>query len=182
MKLKKTTLDGSYEINPDEKADNRGFFTRYWCKKEYSSLGLDANIVQINSSMSKNKGTIRGLHFQYPPKAETKIIRCIRGSIFDVIVDIRQGSKTYGQWFGKELNEKNRAMMYVPQGFAHGFQTLIKNVELLYLHSEYYSKEHEGGLLYNDINVGIDWPLAMTEISPRDKSHPTLNELEPFKI
>jgi dTDP-4-dehydrorhamnose 3,5-epimerase len=182
MIFNKTTLEGSYIIKLDEQEDNRGEFARYWCKKEYSSFGLDANIAQINYSMNKKKGVIRGMHFQRQPKAETKIVRCINGAIWDVIVDIRESSKTFGKWFGTKLTAENRSMIYVPKGFAHGFQSLVDNVELLYLHSEFYSKIDEGGLLCNDISVGIDWPIPISEISERDKSHPTINELEPVKL
>jgi dTDP-4-dehydrorhamnose 3,5-epimerase len=182
LKFTELPLKGAYTIDLDKREDDRGFFARYWCKNEFEELGLDTNIVQINNSVSSQKGTLRGLHYQRPPKAETKIVRCIYGSIFDVIVDIRHGSKTYGQGFGKELNGENRTMMYVPKGFAHGFQTMADNVELLYLHSEFYSKEDEGGLLCNDKEIAIDWPLPISEISERDKSHPRLNELEPIKL
>jgi len=182
LKFTELPLKLAYTVDLEKRGDERGFFARYWCQNEFSKLGLDANIVQINNSMSRYKGTIRGLHFQRPPKAETKIVRCIRGSIWDVIVDIRSESPTYGDWYGFELNEDNRTMMYIPKGFAHGFQTMVDNVELLYLHSEFYSKEDEGGLLYNDKDVAIDWPMPVSEISEKDKLHPTLNELEPIKL
>ena len=136
----------------------------------------------MNTTLSKKQSTVRGLHFQRPPKAETKIVRCISGSIWDVIVDIRENSPTYGKWYGVELNDNNRTMMYVPKGFAHGFQTLVDNVELLYLHSEFYSKKHEGGLLYADKTVNIDWPLPVSGISERDKVHPMLSELNPIRL
>jgi dTDP-4-dehydrorhamnose 3,5-epimerase len=175
-------LKGAYTIDLDKREDDRGFFARYWCKNEFAKFGLDTNIVQINNSLSKTKGTIRGLHFQRPPKAETKIIRCFKGSIWDVIIDIRLDSPTYGEWYGYELNEENRTMMYVPKGFAHGFQTLVDDVELLYLHSEFYSKNNEAGLFYNDEDIAIDWPLSVTEITSRDKSHPKLRDIEPIKL
>ncbi|SVE03487.1 uncharacterized protein METZ01_LOCUS456341 [marine metagenome] len=175
-------LKGAYTIDLEKREDGRGFFARYWCKKKFEELGLDTNIVQINNSVSTQKGTLRGLHYQRPPKAETRIVRCIRGSIWDVIVDIREGSSTYGKWYSTELNDNNRTMMYVPQGFAHGFQTMVDNVELLYLHSEFYSIGDGGGLFYNDKDVAIDWPLPVSVISKRDRSHPALNELEPIKL
>jgi len=175
-------LKGSYTVDIDKREDDRGFFARYYCIKEFEKEGLTTNIVQMNSTLSKKKGTIRGLHFQRQPKAETKVVRCISGSIWDVIVDIRENSPTYGKWYGLELSSNNRTMMYVPKGFAHGFQTLVDNVELLYLHSEFYSKQLEGGLLYNDKALAIDWPLPVSEISKRDKSHPALYELEPIKL
>ena len=175
-------LKGAYIINLDKKEDKRGFFARLYCREEFEKQGLITNLVQMNTTLSREKGTIRGLHFQNLPKAEVRIVRCLRGKIWDVIVDIRAKSPTYGQWYGKELNEENRTMMYVPKGFAHGFQTLIDNVELLYLHSEFYSKEHEGGLLYADKTVNIDWPLPVSEISERDKVHPMLSELNPIRL
>ena len=182
MKFTELPLKGAYTIDLEKMEDDRGFFARYWCKNEFEELGLDANIVQINNSMSRYKGTLRGLHFQCPPKAETKIVRCIYGTIWDVIVDIRESSPTYGKWYGTELNDINRTMMYVPKGFAHGFQTLVDNVELLYLHSEFYSQKHESGLSYNDKTIAIDWPLPVSEISERDKLYPTLNKLDPINL
>lgn len=182
LKFVELPLKGSYTIDLEKLEDERGFFARYWCKNELSKIGLDANIVQINNSVSKTKGTIRGLHFQRPPTAETKIIRCIKGSIWDVIVDIRFESPTYGKWCGYELTEDNRTMLYVPKGFAHGFQTLVDDVELLYLHSEFYSKNNEGGLSYSDLDLAIDWPLPVAEITSKDKSHPTLRDIQPIKL
>ncbi len=182
MKFTKLLLQGAYTIDLEKQSDERGFFARYWCQNELAEMGLDTHVVQVSNSMSRQQGTLRGLHFQRPPKAETKIVRCIRGAIWDVIVDIRAGSPTFGKWCGMELNESNRTMMYVPKGFAHGFQTLTDDVEILYLHSEFYSKENEGGLLYNDEGVGIEWPLAISEISERDKSHPILSELNPIEL
>lgn len=180
LKFKELPLKGAYIINLDKMEDERGFFARYWCKNEFEECGLDTNLVQINNSMNRSKGTLRGLHYQCQPKSETKIVRCIHGSIWDVIVDIRAGSPSFGKWYGEELNDKNRTMMYVPHGFAHGFQTLTDNVELLYLHSQFYSQEHEHGLLYSDKSVNIEWPLPVSVISERDKSHSMLSELKPF--
>lgn len=175
-------LKGAYIINLDKKEDKRGFFARFYCKKEFKKQGLNTNLVQMNTTLSRKKGTIRGLHFQRPKKSEAKVVRCLRGAIWDVIVDIQVNSPTYGEWYGTELNDENRTMMYLPKGFAHGFQTLVDNVELLYLHSEFYSAEHEGGLLYNDVMVDIDWPLPVSEISERDMLHPYLNQLEPIEL
>ena len=175
-------LEGAYSINIDKKDDSRGFFARLYCREEFEKQGLITNLVQMNTTLSREKGTIRGLHFQNLPKAEVRIVRCLRGKIWDVIVDIRAKSPTYGQWYGKELNEENRTMMYVPKGFAHGFQTLVDDVELLYLHSNFYSSEHEGGILYNDNTVGVDWPLPVSEISERDTLHPRLNQVKPIDL
>ena len=173
-------LKGAFLIQLDKKEDNRGFFARFYCKEEFEKQGLDTNLVQMNTSFTKRKGTIRGFHFQSSPKTETKVVRCIHGAIWDVIVDIRAGSTTYGKWYGAELNWINRTMMYIPKGFAHGFQTLTDDVDQLYLHSEFYSPEHEGGLIYNDPVMSIRWPLPVTEISPTDQSHPLLEEITPI--
>lgn len=175
-------LKGAYIINLDKIEDNRGFFARFYCIEEFEKQGLNTNLVQMNTTLSRKKGIIRGLHFQRPPKAEIKVVRCLRGAIWDVIVDLRANSPTFGQWLSEELNDENRSMMYVPEGFAHGFQTISEDVELLYLHSEFYSAVHEGGLLYNDQAVGIDWPLPVSEISERDTLHSHLNQLEPIII
>ena len=175
-------LEGSYLINLDKKEDSRGFFSRFYCKEEFKNHGLDSTLVEINTSQTIQKGTVRGMHFQYPPKAQTRVVRCLRGAIWDVIVDLRQDSLSYGQWFGSELNAENRSMMYVPKGFAHGFQTLSNEVEMLYLHSEFFSPTHEGSLIYDDPIVGIHWPLPISEISNRDATNPFLNELKTITL
>ena len=175
-------LKGAYTIDLEKREDGRGFFARFFCSEEFENQGLNISVIQMNTTLSKERGTVRGLHFQRPPKAEIKIVRCISGSIWDVIVDIRKSSPTYGKWYAAELNDNNRTMMYVPKGFAHGFQTLADNVELLYLHSEFYSKKNEGGLLYADKTVNIDWPLPVSDISERDKVHPMLSELNPIRL
>ena len=139
MLFNELSLKGSYLIDLEKREDRRGFFARYFCKKEFSLHNLATDWAQVNTSFTSKKGTIRGIHFQRPPKAEAKLVRSLKGSIFDVIVDLRANSSTYGKWVGKELNDKNRKMMYVPEGFGHGFQTLTSNVELLYFHSESYN-------------------------------------------
>ncbi|MFX1590950.1 MAG: dTDP-4-dehydrorhamnose 3,5-epimerase family protein [Promethearchaeota archaeon] len=139
-------------------------------------MAHDKEIVQINNSVTKLKGSVRGMHFQYPPKAEIKIIKCIKGKVFDVAVDIRKNSTTFLEWHGEVLTEDNFIMLYIPQGFAHGFQTLEDNTELLYLHTEFYSPEFEGGLLYNDPILNITWPLDVADISQRDMKHPLLTD------
>ena len=182
MKFTELPLKGAFIIDLEKREDARGFFARYWCQEELVQIGLDANIVQINNSMTQYKGTVRGLHFQRPPKAETKIVRCIRGAVWDVIVDLRQCSPTYRKWHAVELNEENRIMIYIPKGFAHGFQTLADSTELLYLHSEFYSSEHEGGLRYDDPSVGVQWSIPMTAISVKDQNYPFLDELAPMTL
>ncbi|WP_208678363.1 dTDP-4-dehydrorhamnose 3,5-epimerase [Synechococcus elongatus] len=182
MKFTPTTLDGSYLIDLDAKEDERGFFARCFCKNEFYNHGLNAQWVQINNSLTKGKGTLRGLHFQYPPHAEVKLVRCLTGKIWDVIVDLRLGSNTYGQWFGAELSGINRTMMYVPKGFAHGFISLEDNSEILYLVSEFYSPSSEETLIWNDENVSINWPLQPLLISSKDSKAKKLQEIDPITI
>jgi len=182
MRFRELPLKGSYLIDLEKREDERGFFARYFCNKEFALHNLATDWVQVNTSFSNEKGTIRGMHFQRPPKAEAKLVRSLKGSIFDVIVDLRANSSTYGKWVGKELNDTNRKMMYVPQGFAHGFQTLTSNVELLYFHSEFYSKKSEDAIIYNDKTINISWPIPVTSISTKDKLNPKLNQLEPIQI
>jgi dTDP-4-dehydrorhamnose 3,5-epimerase len=170
MKFNELKLSGAYLIELEIQGDNRGWFSRYYCENEYKELGLDTNIVQANVSYNEKLGTLRGLHFQRPPKAEVKIVRCLHGAIWDVIVDIRKSSRTFGKWFAQELNEDNRLMMYVPKGFAHGFITLSDFTEILYLHTEFYDPALEDGINYNDKSVDIDWPIDMNIVSDRDRS------------
>ena len=153
-----------------------------YVKKSFEEKGLNCDLKQFNISFNAKKGTIRGIHFQKKPFEEIRIVQCTKGKIFDVNIDLRPKSPTYKKWFGIELSELEHKMVYIPKGFAHGFQALADNVELLYLHSEFYSKEYEGGLLYDDKTVNIDWPLTVTEISERDKVHPMLSELNPIML
>jgi dTDP-4-dehydrorhamnose 3,5-epimerase len=172
MKFTETPLKGAYYIDLEKRGDERGFFARLFCVNEYNEFNLDNKIVQMNNSLSKDKGTLRGIHYQLPPKAETKVIRCIGGAIYDVIVDLRKGSESFGKWFGLELNEDNRTMLYVPKGFGHAFITLTDNVEILYLVTEFYSPENERGIRWNDPFFNIKWPFDPVVISDKDKSHP----------
>jgi len=182
MIFKPLPLKGAYQIELEKRGDERGFFARYWCKNEFEKLGLNTDIFQINNSLSMQKGTLRGLHFQYPPAAETKIIRCITGAIWDVMVDIRQDSPTFGKWYGAELNEENRSMLYVPKGFAHGFVTLTEQSEIIYLVSEFYSPLNEDCLRWDDQQVNIKWPVIPTIISEKDQKGVSLNNLKPINI
>tara|TARA_Y100001958_G_scaffold30445_1_gene19586 strand:+ start:3181 stop:3735 length:555 start_codon:yes stop_codon:yes gene_type:complete len=181
MIFNKLPVLGAYTIELDKKDDERGFFSRFWCEKEFKDLNLDTSIVQINNSLSTKKATLRGLHFQYPPKAETKIVRCINGSIWDVIVDIRLESKTYGKWYGAELSSENRTMMYVPKGFAHGFISLTDNSEIIYLVSEFYSQKNESALRWNDPFHGIKWPIKPEVVSEKDSIVSDWNDLKGIK-
>lgn len=162
-------LQGAYLISLDKKEDDRGFFARYYCEEEFKKHNLNTNWVQMNNSFSKHKGTLRGLHFQNPPHAEVKMIRCFRGAIWDVMVDIRKNSKTYGQWFGTELSAENRNMLYIPQGFAHGFISLTDDSEILYMVSSSYAGHAEGTLRWNDPFHQIEWPIDPTIISEKDQ-------------
>jgi dTDP-4-dehydrorhamnose 3,5-epimerase len=172
MKFIETPLKGSFVIELEKKEDDRGFFARIFCRQEFSKLGLNNEIVQINNSLSIKKGTLRGMHYQLPPKAEDKIIRCIKGALYDVIIDLREDSKTFGKWFGILLSEDNRKMLYVPKGFAHGFITLQDYTEAFYLVTEYYSQNHERGIRWNDPKFNIIWPIEPTIISEKDKNFP----------
>ena len=175
MLLKKTPLDGALEIECLPKKDDRGSFVRFFCQKSLSKLCNNKKIVQINSSYSRITGTIRGLHFQSSPSQENKFIRCIKGKIFDVIVDLREESNTFGKSFSVILDSKKMNMIFVPTGFAHGFQTLLPDCEMLYLHTDYHNTELEKGYYYNSSDLKIPWPLEVTQISEKDK------KLEIFK-
>jgi dTDP-4-dehydrorhamnose 3,5-epimerase len=163
-------LKGAYLIDLELRKDERGFFSRYYCETEFARQGLNTKWLQINNSSSKAVGTLRGLHIQRPPHAEVKLVRCIRGSIWDVIVDLRADSESYGKWFGTTLTATNRTMMYVPKGFAHGFISLEENAEIIYMVSTYYNPDFEETLIWNDTDVGINWPLIPIIISEKDKS------------
>ena len=182
MIFKPLALGGAFLIDLEKREDSRGFFSRYFCEKEYSAHGLETRWVQMNTSLTRQPGSVRGLHFQRPPKAEAKVVRCLTGAIWDVLVDLRMGSPSFGKWLGFELNDDNRTMLYIPKGFAHGFQTLKPDTELLYLHTESYSPEHEGGLKYDDPTVGVNWPLPVGDLSPRDLVHPNLHQLTPITL
>lgn len=175
-------LEGAYLIDLEKNQDDRGFFSRLFCEKDFSEKGLVSKWVQINNSYNEKKGTMRGLHFQRPPHAEVKVVRCIKGAVWDVIVDLRCQSDTYGKWLGVELSEKNRKMMYVPQGFAHGFITLSDHSEILYLVSDFYSKSSESCLIWNDEDVGIDWPISSSIISAKDQRGYSLKDLAPVVL
>ncbi len=170
-----TPLAGSYVVDIDPILDERGWFARYYCKTEFSEIGHSKEWVQMNHSVSYRKGTVRGMHFQAQPYREIKMVRCIAGSVFDVIIDIRKNSATFLQWFGLELSAKNKKMLYIPEGFAHGFQCLADNCELLYHHSEFYQPVAETGIRYNDPMINIQWPMAVSVLSERDGSHPFLD-------
>ena len=172
MQFNKTPLVGAYTIDLDKLGDDRGFFARLYCSDEFSNAGLINSFVQINNSLTKEKGTLRGMHYQLPPVAEVKVVRCVRGSLFDMILDIRPDSPTFGKYYGETLSAENRRMMYVPQGFAHGFLTLEDDTEAFYLVSSPYGPEQERGIRFNDPEFKMDWPLEPEEISEKDRSWP----------
>jgi dTDP-4-dehydrorhamnose 3,5-epimerase len=178
MKIINTKLDGVFIIESDVFGDHRGFFMESYNEKKFSELGLDYNFVQDNHSLSVETGTIRGLHYQLQPKAQTKLVRVISGAIYDVVVDIRRDSSTFGQWIGVVLSEDNKRQLLVPKGFAHGFCTIVSNTQVMYKVDEYYSPEHDRGILWNDPVLGIDWPTSNPILSEKDKIHPRLKDAE----
>ncbi len=173
MKFTATGLSGAYIIEVEPLCDERGFFARSWCETEFAEHRLNACIKQCNISFNQLKGTLRGLHYQADPFGEVKLVRCTKGAIFDVIIDIRPDSPSYKQHFSIELNEDNRRMLYIPQGFAHGFQTLLDNTEVFYQMSTEYVAESARGLRWNDPAFGIEWPAVTKRImSQRDEAYP----------
>lgn len=182
MKFVETSLAGAYLIELRPHKDDRGYFARTFCKREFEAIGHHHEFVQINHSCSVEQHTLRGMHFQLPPHAEIKLIRCIHGRVFDVIVDIRKGSPTFLQHIGVELSARNQRMIYVPEGFAHGFMTLAPHTQLLYHHTAYYHPEAERGFRYDDPRLGIEWPHAPGLLSAKDEHHawmePTFEGIE----
>ncbi len=166
-----TTLSGVWLAERKILEDNRGTFGRLFCADEFRKIGFNKPIVQINHSITKTKGTVRGLHFQLPPHAETKVVTCFKGEVFDIAVDLRKGSKTFLSWHGEKLSAENQKSMIIPEGFAHGFQTLTENCELVYFHTEFYVPKVEGGFNVEDKRISIHWPLPISGLSDRDRSH-----------
>lgn len=171
MKFKESTLKGAFQIQLEEIEDERGFFARTWDEKIFHDNGLNSKIVQCSVSFNKIKGTVRGIHFQKSPFEEDKIVRCTKGKIFDVIVDLRKKSPTYLKWEGFEIGERDHLMIYVPRGFGHGFQTLEDETEVFYQISENFMPEHSTGLRWDDPKVLIKWPLEISNISRKDLSY-----------
>ncbi len=175
MKFLPTPLKDAYLIELERRGDERGFFARAFCQREFAGAGLVSNFVQANNALSRNKGTLRGFHYQLPPAAEVKVVRAIRGSLYDVIVDLRPDSPTFCKSFGAELSDENRRMIYVPRGFAHGFVTLTDDAEALYLVSDFYAPEQERGLRFDDPRLSVAWPVEPVEISSKDQSWPSFD-------
>ena len=177
MKLTKTKLEGVVIIEPDIFGDNRGFFMESWNQKKMEELGLFYNFVQDNHSKSIVKGTLRGIHFQKGEKAQAKLVRCVRGAVLDVAVDLRHASPTYKQWEAVVLSEENKKQLLIPRGFGHGFVTLTADVEFLYKADNYYAPEAEGGILWNDPEIGVDWLIKNPILSVKDGKNPFLKDI-----
>ena len=176
MLFRETKLPGAFVIELQKHEDERGFFARSWCQKEFEARGLNPRMVQCNVSFNKLKGTVRGMHYQVVPCAEAKLVRCTRGAICDVIIDLRPESVTYKQHVSEVLSSDNYKALFIPEGFAHGFQTLKDNCEVFYQMSEFYSPEHQRGLRYNDPAFKINWPINATAISDRDRNYEDFRE------
>jgi dTDP-4-dehydrorhamnose 3,5-epimerase len=172
VEFTKTPLEGAYLIDLQKMGDDRGFFARAFCEKEFGERGLTTHFVQMNNSFAGKKGTLRGLHYQLAPRAETKVVRCVRGSLLDVIIDVRPDSPTYCQHYGVELTAENRRMLYVPKGFAHSFITLEDDTESFYFVDEFYAPELERGIRWDDPKFAIEWPLEPTVVSEKDQGRP----------
>jgi dTDP-4-dehydrorhamnose 3,5-epimerase len=179
MLFAKTKLAGAYLIDVERREDPRGFFARAFCKHEFEAHGLESFIAQTNLSHNIKQGTIRGMHFQYPPAAETKLVRCTRGAILDIIVDLRPESETYLESLAVELNEENRRALYVPKRFAHGFQALADKTDLLYTVSEFYAPQLDSGLSFKDPRLSLKWPLPVSLVSEKDLGFAFLEAIEP---
>ncbi len=175
MKILPTPIPGLMVTETTPHSDNRGAFARLYCEQELASLIGPNRIVQINHSRTAAIGAVRGLHYQHPPHAEKKLVRCLKGRVWDVAVDLRHNSATFLRWHAEELTPANIRMMIIPEGFAHGFQVLEPESELLYMHTAFYMPGAEGGLRHDDPSLAINWPLAVTDLSPRDAAHPLIN-------
>lgn len=176
MIFTQTKLRGAFIIDLKKLEDDRGFFARTFCLNEFKDHGIDITIVQANTNLSAKKRTIRGMHYQLHPYEEDKVVRCTKGALFDVIIDLRKDSPTYKQWLGVELSEDNHRGLFVPKGFAHGFLTLKDNTEANYLVSQFYAPGAEGGIRFNDPQFGIEWPFEPIFVSDKDRNHPDYKE------
>jgi dTDP-4-dehydrorhamnose 3,5-epimerase len=174
MKFEPTPLAGAYLVHLEPRADQRGMFARAFCAEEFAAAGLESSFVQANMSTNTHAGTVRGMHFQRAPHAEAKLVRCIKGAIYDVIVDMREGSATQFRWFGAELSEDNGLAMYVPKGFAHGYQALTDGATVFYFVGAFYAPQSEGGLRFDDPVLSIEWPRAVADVSAKDAAWPLL--------
>ncbi|WP_372780547.1 dTDP-4-dehydrorhamnose 3,5-epimerase [Priestia aryabhattai] len=178
MNIIKTKFEDAILIEPKVFGDHRGFFTESYNKEMFEQNGIDMNFIQDNHSLSQQPGTLRGMHYQLNDKAQTKLVRVTRGAIYDVILDIRKGSPTYGEWQGFILSADNKRQLLIPKGFAHGFCTIVENTEVQYKVDELYSPEHDRGIAWNDPALNIDWPFNNPVLSDKDTKHPTLAEAD----
>ena len=183
MRFVATALEGAYVMEQERHVDDRGWFARTWCEEEFAAHGLDSRPVQCSVSFNQRRGTVRGLHYQAPPFAEAKVVRCARGVVFDVAVDLRPGSPSFARWIGVELTPENGRMLYVPKGFAHGFMTLADATEVAYQMSARYSPQHARGVRWDDRLVRVQWPAPIEVISARDRDYPdvTSSQLEELR-
>ena len=172
MIFREAAIPGVFVIEPERREDNRGFFARTWCQREFAEHGLNPHLVQCSISLNRRRGTLRGIHYQEPPHAEAKLIRCTRGAIWDVALDLRLGLPTFGQHVGVELSADNRAALYIPEGVAHGFQTLVDDTEVLYQMSEFYAPEAGRGVRFDDPAFAIRWPVPDPILLERDRAYP----------
>jgi dTDP-4-dehydrorhamnose 3,5-epimerase len=179
MIFRETRLSGAYVIELELQQDARGFFARTWCRREFEDHGLRSEVVQTSVSLTRRKGSVRGMHYQAEPYGEAKLLRCTRGGIHDVIIDLRRDSPTRGEWIAEELTGDNHRMLYVPEGFAHGFQTLTDDAEVTYHMMEFYTPSAARGVRYDDPAFGIEWPLPVTEITDKDRRWPDWADSEP---
>ncbi len=173
MKVESTVVSGTYVIELDKLSDERGYFARSWCAREFAEFGLDPSLAQCSVSFNRRKGTLRGMHYQVPPAAESKLVRCTRGALYDVALDLRPQSSTFLKWVGVELTPGNGRMLYIPKGVAHGFQTLADDTEIFYQISEFHAPELSRGVRWDDPLFAIKWPEPVTVISPRDGHFPS---------
>lgn len=176
MRFERTPLDGAYLVHLDRREDERGFFARAYCADEFREHGLETDYVQANLSHNTHVGIVRGMHFQKAPHAEVKLVRCVAGEIFDAIIDLREDSPTYRKWFGAKLSAENGVLMYVPRGFAHGYQALTDGAMVHYMVSAYYAPDAEGGVNHADPAIGIEWPTQVSETSPKDAAIPMIGD------
>jgi dTDP-4-dehydrorhamnose 3,5-epimerase len=176
LKFIETPLAGLYVVEIEPLNDDRGFFARSFCARDFQAQGLEATVAQCNISFNEKAGTLRGLHFQASPREEAKLVRCTRGAIYDVAVDIRPNSRTYLKWYAVELTSENRRMLFIPHGFAHGFQTLVDKSEVFYVMFEFYYPESARGLRWDDPMLGISWPIASQIISDKDRAYPLIDD------
>jgi dTDP-4-dehydrorhamnose 3,5-epimerase len=172
MRFTETGLKGGYLVDIERRVDGRGFFSRGWCRREFESQGLNPNLAQANIGFSDRKGTLRGMHYQVPPYQEAKLVRCTMGAIYDVVIDLRPDSATYRQWYGVELTADNRRMLYVPEGCAHGYETLVDDTEVFYQTSQFYAPECARGVRYDDPAFRVAWPSTVLVISDADRKWP----------